>query len=201
MQRVHAHRTFHPPGLLVGPHLVGGQQGGVLQGSRQAQVPHLQGGDQVQPEQGQVRQVVPGQGLAQHVGVQQAQAAEPAPTGSGATQIRDEQPLGVPDDHVGDRAAPIHQHADLSADAEGQLGQVAGQLRTDDLVGLDAPAIQVAQRPQVGRFEAIEFSVEWLHRATVTSRPGSGNARGRPPGPAVPLRPPLRLPPGRACPA
>ena len=72
--------------------------------------------DCVEAQQAEIGEVVSRQALAPEMGVDEAQAAEAAGAGAVTTEVRDEELVGVADDHVGDTAATIDHHADLAVE-------------------------------------------------------------------------------------
>jgi len=143
---------------------------------------HADGGHHVQPEQRQVGEVVLGERLRLEVGVHQAQPAEADLAGAGAADVGQLQLVGVADDDPLHVALAVQQHADLAVDLPRQLGEVAGQLRADDVVRADAAAVGVPQPLQLAVLEAEGVSVDVVQGRRVI---GGGLRSTGEPGPVI----------------
>ena len=90
----------------------------------------------------------------------QPQAAQTHLARAGAADVRQLELVGVADHDLLDLALAVEQHADLPVGLARQLGEVAGQLRADDLVRRDAAAVGVAQLVQLAGLEAEGVAVQ-----------------------------------------
>jgi hypothetical protein len=123
------------------------------------------GGDQIEAQQREVGEVVAGEGLAAQVGVDQAQAAEAAGGAAQTADVGQGDLRRVADEDVGDLAAPIDQHADLTVHRRRDLGEVAGQLGADHLGRGDPPPVDPLERLELARLEARDVAGDFLVHA------------------------------------
>jgi hypothetical protein len=72
--------------------------------------------------------------------VHEAQAAKAGMAGAGAADVRQHELARVSHNYVLHLTPPVDEHAELSSDFSRQFGEMAGELRGDELALLDAPA-------------------------------------------------------------
>src|SRR5690606_27746665 len=126
----------------------------------QAVLPRLDLADEVQAQVRQVGEVVARQALALQVRMHQAQTAETSLATTGAPDLGHPELVGVADDDVLDLPLSGDEHAHLAPDLSRDLGQMAGELRADHLVGAQAPAVGVAKALDLGGLETECISVD-----------------------------------------
>jgi hypothetical protein len=90
----------------------------------------------------------------------QAEAPEAADTTPQAPDVGEGQAVGVAHDDVLDRAVAREEHADLAVELPGQLGQVAGELGRDHLLGRHPPAEGPFERADRRGLEAADVAVD-----------------------------------------
>jgi hypothetical protein len=105
--------------------------------------------DEIQAKMRQVRKVIPCQGLPMKMSMNQAKAKETGGPRTVALKRGDLDLMIVPHKDHDHRPSPIHQESDLSMDLPGQLGQLAGQIRGDDLGGRNPPPIETLKPTNV----------------------------------------------------
>ena len=132
--------------------------------------PHPHRGDGVQAQQGKVGEVVLGEGLALEVGVDEAQATQAHLAGTGAADVRQLELVGVAHDHVLHLALAGEQDAHLAVGGVGELGEVTGELRADQLPGQHPAAVGVSQSLEVARLESEGVAVDVLQVSVGPSR-------------------------------
>ncbi len=138
----------------------GRQQVGVVDPSRQAVAADGKRRHQIEAQQGEVGEVVLGEGLSLEVGMDAAQAAQAAAAEAEGGEVGDDDLAVVADDDVDDGPLAVDDHPELAAQLEGALAQVAGQFRSDQLIGGDAPAVDPLQGLELARLEAGEIAVQ-----------------------------------------
>ena len=123
----------------------------------------LDGGHQVEPQQRQVGVVVAGERRGVEVGVDQPQAAQAVRAGAGPADVGEGELPGVADHDRLHVPLAVEQHADLPPHLAGELGEVAGQLGRDHLVGVDAAAPGPLQGLELGGLESEEVAGDVVH--------------------------------------
>ena len=108
--------------------------------ARQPVVARHHGRDGVQPQEHEVGEVVAGQRLVLEVGMHQPEAAQARMAGAGAADLRQDELARVAHDHMLDLTPAIDEDAELPANFLRQFGEMARQLRGDQLALLHAPA-------------------------------------------------------------
>src|SRR6185312_10584813 len=164
-----AHRGVHVEAELMDVRRLDALEGKVrgerrkmrqLQAAGQTGVQHLDHGDEVETEERQVVEVVAGERLTLQVSVDEAQAAETADAAAQTADVGQRQAVGVSHDDVADLAIATQKHADLTVEAAGDLGQVAGQLGGDHLPGIDPAAVGALQGADLGRLDTTDVAVD-----------------------------------------
>jgi hypothetical protein len=82
----------------------------------------------VETQELQVGEVVAREGLVVQVGVNAPKSPEASRTSAHALEVGKLDPERIPDGHVLDVTRPVDQRADLSADLEGDLRELPGEL-------------------------------------------------------------------------
>jgi len=138
--------------------------------------PH--GGHEVEAQERQVREVVLRERLALQMGVDAVQPLEPPFAAAVAAEVGDDDLLVVPDDGKADLPLAVDNNPDLASDFPGELGEVAGELRGDDLVGGDPAAVDPLQSLDLVRPQAVCIAVYLFNRYPLAKEPPPGDGTG-----------------------
>lgn len=99
------------------------------------------------------------------MGMDAPQSLEPAFAAAVAAEIGDEDLLVVPHDGEADLTLAVADDPYLASDFVGELAEVAGELRGDDLLGGDLAAVDPLQGLDLTRPEAVGVAVYFLNRS------------------------------------
>src|SRR5262245_43227636 len=94
------------------------------------------------------------------MGVHQAKAAQPSNARTLPSEIRQRDLPRVADDDVLDLPTSIDQHADLSPDSRGALGEGAGELRARHPVRRYTPPVQPLEGIELARRQTEGISMD-----------------------------------------
>ena len=117
------------------------------------------GATEVKAQPHEVGNVIFGEALALEVSVHEAHATEAVTPTARSAEVRDEQLLGVSDDHVPHAPAAVEGDAELAVELSRELTEAERQRLRDDLARVHFALIEAAQPLQLTRLEPYEVTM------------------------------------------
>ncbi len=88
------------------------------------------------------------------------QSSEPFRAHSGALEVRQHDPAGVSDHDVFHVSASIDENSHLSIYFSGNLGKMAGEFLSHDLVGMNPPLVKLLQAVDLAWLETLQVTFD-----------------------------------------
>jgi hypothetical protein len=125
--------------------------------------------DRIQPQQCEVGQIILAQPFSSEMGMNQAQSAKTARSGACASEVRDEELVGVPDDDMGELASPIDEQSKLPTQLPRELANAFAELGSDEAVGWISAPVQGQKCLRLALLQALGITMKRFD-----NRPRSG---------------------------
>jgi hypothetical protein len=119
--------------------------------------------NQIEPQQGEVDQIILRNWFAAHVSVDEAESTESPRSAPESSNVGKLKMRGVSKNDVADNPVARNQYADLPSKFSGECGQMLGQLRRNDLPGMNAPPECPFKRASLGLFDSEYVAVYRLY--------------------------------------
>jgi hypothetical protein len=131
---------------------------------------YLHSGHEVEAQEGKVGQVILRKVFAFQMGVDASQPPQPPSPPTVPAEVGDEDLLVVPHDGEVDLALAIDDDPDLTSDLMGELGEVPGQFRGDDLLRWNLATIDTLQGLYLACPQAVGITVYLFNRFPLNGR-------------------------------
>jgi hypothetical protein len=122
--------------------------------------------DKVEPEEGEVGKVILVQRFILEMRMDKPEPPERFFPKRIVRKVGDEDSLGIPDNNVVDFPGSFDEEADLAAYLRGDLSNIAGEFRSDDLILRNPSSINPFERMNLAPFQARYISVDCRYSLT-----------------------------------